>query len=102
VVTEDLEDLGLSNEEARVYLAILELGGSYVSNIGKKAGISRVNVYYILGNLVKKGIVSSVEKNNIKFFSVESPKILVNQLEEKFLHAKKLLPELLSLTNALA
>ena len=38
----------------------------------------------------------------MKYFSVESPQILVNQMEEKFQKAKKLLPELLSITNTIA
>ena len=98
----DLEDLGLSEEEARVYLAILELGGSYVSAIAKKAKVHRVSCYHTLDNLVRKGIVSTFTKDNIKYFSVDSPRILVNQLEEKFEKAQKMLPELLSITNSLA
>lgn len=97
----DLEDLGLSEEEAKVYMALLELGSSYVSSIAKKAGVHRVNCYHTLGNLVRKGVVSSFTKNNLKYFSVESPKILVNKVEERFNKAQKLLPELLSITNAL-
>lgn len=102
MILSDLEDLGLSTEEAKVYTAVLELGGSYVSTIAKKSAIPRVNCYHTLNNLVKKGLISSFTKNNIKHFSVDSPQILVNQFEEKFHHAKKLLPELLSITNALA
>ncbi len=98
----DLEQLGLSEEESRVYLAILELGGSYVSAIAKKANVHRVSCYHTLDNLVRMGIVSSFTKDNIKYFSVDSPQILVNQMEEKFEKAQKLLPELLSITNSLA
>ncbi|MFA5947463.1 MAG: helix-turn-helix domain-containing protein [Candidatus Gracilibacteria bacterium] len=102
MVLSDLEDFGLTTEESKVYIAVLELGGSYVSTIAKKSAIPRVNCYHTLNNLVKKGLISSFTKNNIKHFSVESPQILVNQFEEKFHHAKRILPELLSITNALA
>ncbi len=102
ILISDLEELGLTEEEAKVYLAVLELGGSYVSVIAKKAGVHRVGCYHTLGNLVKKGVVSTFTKNNIKYFAVESPRILVNQTEERFNKAQKLLPELLSITNALA
>ena len=98
----ELEELGLKEEEAKVYLAVLELGGSYVSAIAKKAGVHRVACYHTLGNLTKKGLMSSFTKNGVKYFAVESPKILVNQMEEKFSHAKKILPELMSITNTLA
>ncbi|EKD48276.1 MAG: transcriptional regulator TrmB [uncultured bacterium] len=99
--TSDLEDLGLTEEESKVYLALLELGSSYVSVIAKKAGVHRVSCYHTLGNLVDKGLVSTFTKNRMKFFAIENPKILVNKLEEKYAKAKKLLPELLSITNTL-
>ncbi|MBU1018970.1 MAG: helix-turn-helix domain-containing protein [Patescibacteria group bacterium] len=97
----DLEDLGLTAEESRVYLALLELGSSYVSAIAKKAGIHRVSCYHTLDNLIKKGLISSFTKNKMKFFAIESPQILVNKVEERFEKAQKLLPELLSITNTL-
>ncbi|MFH0769857.1 MAG: helix-turn-helix domain-containing protein [Candidatus Peregrinibacteria bacterium] len=98
----DLLDLGLTKDEASVYLAILELGGSYVSAIARKAGVHRVVCYKILSELIEKGLVSSFIKNKVKHFAVESPKILVLKQREKFERAEKLLPELLSITNALA
>jgi sugar-specific transcriptional regulator TrmB len=98
----DLQSLGLTDEESKVYLAVLELGGAYVSAIAKKANVHRVSCYHTLGNLVTKGLISSLIRNNMKYFSVESPKVLVNQLEEKYHKAQELLPELLSLTNSLA
>lgn len=97
----DLTDLGLSEEEARVYLATLELGGSYVSTIAKKAGVNRVACYHTLGNLLSKDLIATIKKNNMKYFFVESPQLLVNQLERKFEHAKSILPELLSITNTM-
>lgn len=98
----ELVDLGLSEEESKVYLATLELGGSYVSTIAKKAGVNRVACYHTLDNLLSKQLISTIKKNNMKYFFVESPQLLVNQLEQKFEHAKNILPELLSITNAMA
>jgi len=98
----DLQDLGLSKNESKVYLTVLELGASFVSSIANKSGISRVNCYYILDNLVKLGIVSSFTQNKIKYYSIESPKILISKQQEKLQKAKKILPELLSITNSLA
>jgi len=96
-----LTELGLTEEEAKVYLAVLELGGSYVSTIAKKANVNRVACYHTLDNLVKKDLIAIVTKNKMKFFFVESPQLLVNKLEEKYEQAKAILPELLSITNAL-
>ena len=102
MLSADLMELGLSKKEADVYLAILELGGSYVSLIAKKAGINRVACYHTLGSLVRMGVVSSYTQNNLKYFSVESPQILVAKQKERYKKAENILPELLSITNALA
>lgn len=101
MLTRELQELGLSDTEAKVYLATLELGGSYVSLIAKKAGVNRVACYHTLSNLVQMGVVSSFVKDNLKYFNIESPQILVNKQKERLDKAEKVLPELMSITNAL-
>lgn len=102
MIESKLMDLGLTEDEAKVYIALLELGGSYVSVVAKKAGIHRVNCYKILDDLVEKGLVNSFVKNQVKHYAVETPRILVQKQEEKLDFAKRLLPELFSITNSLA
>ena len=57
---EKLQKLGLSDKEASVYLAMLELGPSVVSDIAKKANINRSTVYVVLEFLKKRGIPSQL------------------------------------------
>lgn len=97
-----LNELGFKSDEARVYIAVLELGGSYVSVIAKKANVHRVNCYKILDDLVKKGLLYSFTKNGVKNYAVENPRIILQQQEERLEQTKLLLPELLSVTNSLA
>lgn len=98
----NLIELGFSADEAKVYVALLELGGSYVSAIAKKSGVHRVVCYKILESLTEKGFASQFDRNNIRHFSAEDPRILIRTQQQKLLHAEKMLPELLSLTHALA
>lgn len=102
MITKELTSLGLSDEEAQVYYALLQLGASYVSAVARKAGVHRVVCYKVLDELARKGLVSSFLKNGMKHFSVESPVILVRKQQELLQRAEQLLPELLSVTNALA
>lgn len=102
MIIPDFELLGLSETEGKVYLALLELGGGYVSAIARRSNLPRVNCYHTLENLLKKGLVSFITKNKVRFFSAEPPQKLVNVLEEKTDYARSILPELLSLSNALA
>lgn len=98
----DFEFLGLSEVEGKIYLVLLELGGGYVSAIARHAKLPRVNCYHTLENLTRKGLATSVTKDKARFYSAEPPQAIINTLEEKTRYAKKILPELLSITNALA
>ncbi len=102
MLSDELIQLGLSKEEAKVYLTVLELGGSFASTIARKSNIPRVNCYYVLESLKDKGLITANLKGNVKFFVAEPPQVFVNQVEENFVRAKKILPELLSITNTLA
>lgn len=98
----DLLELGFTTDESRVYIAMLELGGSYVSAIAKKSKVHRVLCYKVLDSLVAKGLVSRFTKNNVQHFVVKNPEILVQKQEAKLQHARMVLPELFSLMNTLA
>ena len=99
MILQELEQLGLSSEEAKVYLSIVELGGGYVSTIAKKAGINRVACYHTLGKLLDKEIISCLEKNNVKFFTIENVRIIADKQRELLKKAEKLVPELSAMVN---
>jgi hypothetical protein len=46
-----------------------------------------------------KGIVNTLQRKEITYFSVVSPKILLDLLEQKFLEFKEKAPELLALVE---
>ena len=69
--------------ETRVYLALCELGESKTGPLCEKSKTPSSKIYSILKELIKKGLVSSITKNNTKIFAATSPEIL------KELFAKK-------------
>lgn len=97
----ELTSLGLTTEEAKVYLAILELGGSYASNIARKAKVNRATCYHTINNLKEKGLINSYTKGKVLWFNVEDPKKLIKIEQEKLEKAKQLIPQLLSISNTL-
>lgn len=97
----ELEQLGLSEEEAKVYLAILELGGAYASNIARKARVNRATCYHTLNNLKEKGLINSHTKGKILWFNAEDPKKIISIQKEKLEKARNLIPQLLSISNTL-
>ncbi len=78
-----LEQVGLSGNEAKVYLSLLELGSAMAGEITKKSGVNRTNVYDALERLIEKGIVSYVIQSNRKYFEADTPNRIINYLNEK-------------------
>ena len=78
-----LKEIGLTNGETRVYLALLKLGENSVGPIAKKADVSLSKIYEILDNLIKKGLVSHIVKNNTKHFLASEPERIIDYLEKK-------------------
>lgn len=83
MLTDILKSLGMSEKEAKVYLASLHVGISRISEIAKKAQMSRSTAYNLLHSLLRKGIVRSYTKSNIQWFSPIPPNELVDFLEGK-------------------
>lgn len=104
VTTRALQTSGLSDKEAQVYIASLELGSALASEIAKKSGIKRATVYVILEELEKKGLIGTTKKDKKSVFVPESPEKLLTgladkkrQLETAESNVKGALPELKSL-----
>jgi len=102
-----LTKIGLEESEAKVYQALLELGPSSVSEITKKAGITRTLGYHLLQKLSLYGLVDQTSAKDKKItYSAKHPRYLVqhlknkkNALERKIEEVEQKLPELLSLYN---
>lgn len=102
MIKQALHQIGLTDGEIKVYAALLELGSSSTGKITKKSGISGSKVYEVLDRLIKKGLASSVTKNNVKYFEATRPERILDYLEEKQEQIKdekitiqKIIPELI-------
>jgi len=83
MIKESLERIGLTSGEAEVYEALVNLGLSSTGTITKKANISSSKVYEVLQRLQKKGLVSFVIKNGVRYYDATPPERLVDFLEER-------------------
>lgn len=93
---EPLKNLGLSEKEVLVYLALLQLGSATPYQIANKSGIKRPTAYVIAEDLVKKGLIVHVPGEEKKNYIAKSPETFIEEHEERLLAAKKILPELRS------
>jgi len=94
----DLEKIGLSANESKVYLALLKLGSASAGLIADKSEVHRVNVYDALRRLMNKGLVSSVFKAEKKIFEAAPPEnilLLIEKKEKSLSDIKARVPELM-------
>lgn len=101
-----LKNLDLSEKEAIVYLASLELGSSTIQDIAEKSRISRSTTYEVIKSLIKKDLMSSLSKGKKKYFFAERPEKLISliDIKERELKTRKkelkaVLPDLQELTK---
>jgi len=94
--------MGLSEKEAKVYLAALEIGRATADQLAKQAKIVRSTTYVQLESLMKMGLMSTYEEGKKTFFAPESPEYLkrIFELKKKEFEAKEkelsdFLPQLL-------
>jgi len=103
---ESLIKSGLSENESKVFLVLLELGRGTVTQITRKAGLNRTTGYDVLDNLVRKGLASISGKEPKEEYLTESPDKVVlliekeiNEKNTQLQDIKKLLPEMKSIHN---
>ncbi|MCK5107423.1 MAG: hypothetical protein KAQ83_01735, partial [Nanoarchaeota archaeon] len=91
---EVLIELGLSKNESKVYLSLLETGQTNVTKLAHQCKIHRANVYDSLNKLIEKGLVNYIEKDKSKFFESAEPKHLTLILKDKENRLNQILPQL--------
>ena len=98
--TEILGDLGFTNAEIKVYLALLELGSATAGPIIEKSGLQSSVVHMTLNNLVNKGFVSFVKEGQRNHYQATNPKHISDYIDEKKKQFEKLLPDLIQKQQA--
>ena len=98
-----LEEIGFTQGEIKVYMALIQLGESTIGPISKKAKVTPAKVYPILEKLKEKGLITHVIKSGTKYFQALNPNRILDYMEdkEKKLHDQKteikdLIPTLIS------
>lgn len=85
---QDLQKLGFSDKETKVYLAALELGPSSAQILSEKAGVNRATTYVMIESLTSRGLISSFKKGKKTLFLAESPEHLKHFVERELDSAK--------------
>ena len=97
-----LQRLGMTENEAKVYLSLLKLGQTTAGPIVDDSKVTRSKIYDLLERLKTKGLVSYVIKGATRYYSAADPSAVLQyienkkeQLEKERIMMEKLLPQLL-------
>lgn len=92
-----IQNLGLNEKEAKIYLALLQLGMTTAYNVSIKSGIKKPTTYVILDNLIEKGFVNKIPRSKKQLFLAESPQKCIEEMKNKLEFTEDALPELLAI-----
>ena len=92
-----IQNLGLNEKEAKVYLALLQLGTTTAYNVSIKSGVKKPTTYVILDNLVEKGFANKIPRSKKQLFVAEAPQKCIEEVRDKLEFTEDALPELLAI-----
>lgn len=85
-----LRAFGLTENEARTYLALLRLGRQTPGQLAPRAGVSRGRIYQVLGELERKGFAVETADRKRTYRAVEPPSALAAILESEQARTRQL------------
>ncbi len=87
-----LQDLHLSPHEARIYLALLEIGQTSIGEITKKTGLHRSVAYETLNKLITRKLVFKLTKQSVAHFQTTDPTRILENAKTELSIAESLIP----------
>ena len=75
--------LGLTEQERKIYIACLKLNSAKASTIAEHSLTERQASYYILRQLIKKGMITQSTKSGVTYYSCVNPSLLLDNIEEE-------------------
>jgi sugar-specific transcriptional regulator TrmB len=94
-----LEDIGLTEKESAIYLALLEFQEALPSTLSAKTKVKRPTTYVVLAELQKRGLVSQFKKGGNTYYRALDPNILLESEHDRYKRLEEAMPELLSLSE---
>ena len=95
-IQKTLENFGFSENETKVYLAMLKSGEASISKIASTAKLNRVTVHHIVARLEVRGLAVGFSKDNYKVVRGAHPAHLQKKLQEATSEFSDLIPELVA------
>ncbi|WP_248518126.1 TrmB family transcriptional regulator [Salinarchaeum laminariae] len=82
-LTEQLQDLGLTEYQSRAYVAAVELGEARPSKIVEESGVPQARIYDVIDDLSEMGLVEVHEKSGGKTVGAPAPEVALDAYKER-------------------
>src|SRR3989344_7886236 len=94
MIEEKMRGLGFSDNEVKVYIALLKIGRSKAGRIAKECSLDRTSTYNALKRLKEKGMAASILESSRQVFAPAEPSKITDFFKEQEERAKLIVPEL--------
>ncbi|HMT11766.1 MAG TPA: helix-turn-helix domain-containing protein [Ignavibacteria bacterium] len=82
-IIQNLEALGFTNYESKVFCVLFEGNLMTASEIAKKADIARSSAYDILKSFTEKGICNEIQTSSVAKYEIIDPKVVQDKIEKE-------------------
>ena len=92
-------NLGLTEDQSKVYVAALELGQASMQELARKSGVKRTSIYNFIEELIDKKLIATSQKRKRTVYSAIHPNQLIELEKARLAELNRVLPELLAIHN---
>lgn len=78
-----IQQLGLSEMEYSLYLKLLQLGPTTITNLANKRKIARTTAFENIERLIKRGLIGQTIRGKRRLINAEKPEVITNILKDK-------------------
>lgn len=82
-IVENIESLGFTNYEARVFCALFTGSFMTTTEIANEAKVPRSSAYEILKNFTKKGICNEIQTSSVVRYELIDPRVVEDKMEKE-------------------
>lgn len=95
-----MKSLNLTNAQANVYVAALELGQASMQELARKSGVKRTSIYNFIEELKDRHLITEAKKHKRSVYTATHPERLIELEQERLKELNGLLPELMAIQNS--
>jgi sugar-specific transcriptional regulator TrmB len=97
---QELQEIGLTKNEVKIYLALLRKGALNPTKLAEITGLHRSYVYDTLDRLLEQGIINTILIKSKKHYQAVNPKVLRESIELRLKQVDSIIPALSSMFEA--